>query len=107
MLCVEADAQLLNDILDARFFIQKRLRERLGRRLQILPVLLDKADPAQEKFLKASAEENMNVLKCLEGRIIGGYPSFEGVNSKKMLRDVNVDTQLPMTRGSNKRASDT
>ena len=50
MIIVEVDASLLEDILAAQFFIQKRLRERLGRRLQILPVLSKKADPAQVKF---------------------------------------------------------
>ena len=95
MLCVETDAQLLDDILAASFYIQKRLRGRLGRRLQILPVLMDKADPAQEKFFKASAEENMKVLSCLEGRIIGGYPSYDGANTNMTLRYVNVETNLP------------
>ena len=95
MLSVEADALLLDDIFAATFYIQKRLRERLGRRLQLLPVLTDKADPAQEKFFIASAVENMKVLKSLEGRIIGGHPSYDGANTKMILRYVNVETKLP------------
>ena len=58
-------------------------------------MLSDKADPAQDKFFKASALENMNVQRCLEGWIIGGFPTCEGINTKLPLRYVNVDTMLP------------
>ena len=95
MIVVEVDALLLKDILDAAFYIQKRLRERLGRRLQILPVLTDKADAAQEAFFKASAEENMDVLHNLQGRIVGGHPTYEGFNTQMTLRYKHATTQLP------------
>ena len=42
-------------------------------------MLTDKADAAQEAFFRASAEENMDVLNNLQGRIVGGASHLCGV----------------------------